>query len=287
MNALGRTILLVLFNILLIPTIAAADTVGTYYITDYSTNKVYMVNGHTLTSFSAYPGTNETPIAVSGGTVRLENFFLNTGHVYSLSGTQIGTNASPGLSGMKIYDATTDGTNNYFVFGNNGTVYKTGLDYSSGTALFTGTPGVYISYDPTNNSLWLSGGTTSTGQSITTISDYSMDGTLLSSFDSGSRYNYALAFDPADSTLWVANPDSNSRYNNINLVQYSRTGSVVSTMTVTLPFSSPGFFGGEFGEIGYVQGGGDPPAGGSVPEPTTLVLLGSGLFGLRARIRRK
>jgi len=276
MRALGRIILV--FSILLsVSTIASADTLGTYYITDYNGSQVYMVNGQTVSSFTAQP--NETPIAVSGGTIRLESAFLLPGHSYDLSGNKLGNTAGAGLPGMKIFDATTDGTNNYFIFGNNKTVYKTDLDYGNPTALFTGRPGQFITYDPTNNSLWLSGGWTPSWAPLTTISDYSLDGTLLSSFDTGLSNN-ALAFDPADSSLWVANADPTNRYQ-LDLAQYSRTGTVLSTMTVTLPSRLSGPFGGEFGEQGYV-----PPISGSVPEPTSFLLLGSGILGLGAAKRR-
>ena len=58
-----------------------------------------------------------------------------------------------------------------------------------------------VAYDPQNNSLWISGYRTDV------IADYSLNGTLLSSFSTGLGTDLeadALGFDPADSTLWFA-----------------------------------------------------------------------------------
>ena len=108
-----------------------------------------------------------------------------------------------------------------------------------------------MTYDPTNNSLWISG----IGD-WDVIADFSLTGTLLSSFSTGMRGRYALAFDPADATLW---------FNNSNLLyQYSTSGVLLQSGTPSgLPDAD--FLAGEFAEA---------PA---VPIPAALPLFASGL----------
>jgi hypothetical protein len=119
-----------------------------------------------------------------------------------------------------------------------------------------------VAYDPNNNSLWIS------GYQKDVIADYSLDGTLLSSFTTGQLYLTALAFDPADSTLWF-NIGGNTLY------QYSTSGELLqSGMPIGLPSGR-----GDAGEFA------EPIS--SVPLPSALPLFASGLAGLGRLSRRK
>jgi hypothetical protein len=113
-----------------------------------------------------------------------------------------------------------------------------------------------ITYDSTNDSLWVSGWLDST------VRNYTMSGTLLSTFSTGHGFNAALALDPADGTLWLRNHEAN------RFEQYSTTGTLLSIQNYALPGAA---FGGEFAFPGGVQ---------AVPEPASLTMLGIGAFGM-------
>ena len=83
------------------------------------------------------------------------------------------------------------------------------------------------------------------------IADYSLTGTLLSSFATGTDFMAELAFDPADGTLWFTYAGTNE------LFQYSTSGTFLQSGE---PNGLPGgfYFAGEFAE--------------PEPEPATLLL---------------
>ena len=91
-------------------------------------------------------------------------------------------------------------------------VIATDLNWQNPVVLFS-VPGALngqlegVTYDPTNNSLSISPIATEAN-----ISEYSLTGTLLSSFSTGGLNFSALAFDPADGTLWASLSGTNLLY---------------------------------------------------------------------------
>jgi hypothetical protein len=199
---------------------AGPGPIGTYYITD-SNNPVTGaatldgIKGSSYNSNANYSAF-ESPIAVFAG----PNVVRTTGDqgtrtggeytgVDSLTVIKDGTtytNNGFGLGPFNhfFFDGTTNGVNNFAVeYGNNGAVVATDTSWGGlSTVLFTtGIGNDYgITYDKWNDSLWIQN--YGTGN----VTDYSMAGTILSSFggvhDGGAKT--ALAMD-IDRTLWFAN----------------------------------------------------------------------------------
>jgi hypothetical protein len=134
----------------------------------------------------------------------------------------------------------------------------------------TGDHWLGIAYDPLNNSLWISG-FPPTSPVDYELADYSLSGTLLSSFTTGLGLMAALGFDPADGTLWFSYNESNMLY------QYSTSGTLLQTGTPSgLPSGFNSFLAGDFAE-------GPQEA----PEPSSLALLGVACAALGALTLRK
>jgi hypothetical protein len=267
LHSRGYTGLMAFFLAMVSAWTGRAQTVGpvsTYYLTAGVSSTVYIVqNGQVTASFptvTVSSGSNyEYPIAVYGSTFRTTNGVsgFGNGYEYTLNGTPTGASYSLPSPISAAYDSTTDGTHNYLVDYGAGTVYQTDTDYTNPVALFGGLGGdafLGITYDTTNNSLWVSGWTTNQ------VSDYALNGTLLSTFSatalSSSISGFAL--DPASGTFWMESQSSGV------FLEYSKTG--VLLQTVTIPsLVGVNILGGEFS---------------TVPEPAPLALLSLGVVVL-------
>src|ERR1035438_131387 len=169
---------------------------------------------------TAYGTQGESPIAVWGDIRTTGAAGAIYGGQYTLAGIPTGTTYILPGAVSNAYDSTSDGSHNYLVDFDSGAVYQTARDFTNPVLLFNSNAytNVGITYDATNNSLWVSG-----WDNNFTVADYSLNGTLLSSFSIGHDRNAALALDPADHTLWLVNDNSYSP-NYGYLEQYSTAG---------------------------------------------------------------
>lgn len=226
-------------------------------------------------------GGGQSPLAINNTVRALPFNFNNSGAEYTLAGAPTGnTYAFPGALGTEsLLDGATDGSFNYAWGFGQGVLYQFSLNWTNPIVIFSLGNGsgsrLGLTYDPSNDSFWIAGFASTVG---TLISDYSRNGTLLSSFNIGHDQNGALALDPADGTLWLTNTTAST----LTLEQYLRStpGSFGATQTPLNTQSYAGIsattYGGEFQFVG-------------VPEPSIGVLLLAAIatFALHRSLRRK
>ncbi|MFO1055183.1 MAG: hypothetical protein U1F36_23440 [Planctomycetota bacterium] len=155
-------------------------------------------SGVLLRTWSVPPGTAQYQYAlVVHDTIRTMG--ANVGDIgaqYDLNGTDLGARFTHPTGPSRAWDGTTDGVHHYTI-DTAGGVYRLDRDWSNPVFLFSAGGIGALTYDPTNDSLWVSQFGTST------ITDYTMTGSVISSFSTGHTQNMALALDDADGTLWL------------------------------------------------------------------------------------
>ena len=276
------------FGVLLFAALAAANAdtftgpTSPLFLDTYTGDGFTMVEVQGTSIINTFPlGSTEEFFAIAGNTIytRGNTPAVTNGAQYTLAGAPTGNPDAPALPPGETYslefDGTSNGTNNFFVEDvgvRNGVlargVYQTSLDWSNPQLLFFvpsyGWRG--ISYDPNNQSLWIS--------YPGFMADYSLDGSLITSFTTPGNLTFGLAYDAVDDTLWGDLSGT--------LFQYSTGGVLLQTGTISGMPSDTVF--------GLDSPTSDPPSNPSVPEPGTFSLLAGCVVGAvavrRARIRR-
>jgi hypothetical protein len=226
---------------------------GSIFVIDTSTQTV--VNSWTPQSSA------ESAFAI-GSTVRTVNGLGGSGNgaEYTLDGTFTGTTYQQNAAVLAL-DGTQDGTHNYLVDIFAGNVFSFDSNWanpvflfnpSSGPAIWTG-----ITYDATNNSLWLADVLNST------VADFTMSGALLGSFTTSAPNPVGLALDPADQTLWTTDDNLPGV-----IEQYDKSGNLLQVQT--------------YPTLGATLNGIEFAPATATPEPGVFGLAALGLLALIA-----
>ncbi len=237
-------------------------------VADAQTSEYFVLSGDQATFSVLQSGARLRDWGVASGTAQyqypiavrdtIRTMGANEGDVgaeYDFFGTDLGARFTHPPGPIRSWDGTTDGRSNFGI-DTGGGVYRFDLDWSDPSLLFGAGSVGSLTYDPTNDSLWVSQFSTST------VIEYSMGGAALRSFDTGHTQNMALALDHADGTLWLHDRTTQGTYE-----QWTKSGTRLTRVAV------PGMAGqnalaGEF----------------QLPEPSTLLLFAiGGLTALRRR----
>ncbi len=205
-----------------IPTIADAQ-VSEYYLVAGDQSMFHILQGGVVRlSWSTAVGTSshQYPLAVTT-TVRTMGTDVGwTGAEYDLIGNDLTTRYVHPPGPIYAWDGTTDGLSHYTI-DSSGNVYRLDQTWANPVQLFDAGSIGSLTYDPTNDSLWVSQFGTMN------LTEYSLTGTVLRSFSTGHVQNMALALDHADDTLWLHDRRTMGTFE-----QWSKTGQLLARFAV-------------------------------------------------------
>jgi sugar lactone lactonase YvrE len=259
------SLVLLIALLLSLGTMASADDY--YYLTAGDQSRMTIVDLNTQNWWQTSLSGNEYAIAVFPTGEVTVGAYQNNGAWYNLAGVyQYTVNNANTIPNSQWLDGTTNGKNNYTVDFYNGNVYQTDTNFNNANALFNVGNGyifIGITYDSANGNLWLADRYGNPGR----ITEYTLSGTPLFSFNTGISFISALAYEASTNTLWVTN--TNTCGSGTCLYEYDTSGNLLKTFNIPV---YDNIIGGEISTI---------------PEPGTLLLMGSGVLGLLGVVRRK
>ena len=243
---------------------------STLYLSDGDGRKILAVDllTQTVTSSPASPSVRAFPIAVAE-TIRTTGYSGGeTGGEYTLGGTPTGNTYELQAGLFSLADGTTDGSN--YNYGQNfyGGVYRFDRNWANSQLLFTAEGYAGITYDSTDNTLWLSRDRDSG------IAHYDLAGNLLGGFNTVGGLDWNLALDHSTGSLWISQAFTHPG-GATTFYEYSKTGSLLNTVSVD-GVTASSFLSGEFGA-----------EANAVPEPATGALAVLGILGFVLKRRRK
>jgi hypothetical protein len=213
----------------------APAQVSEYFLMAGDQSMFHVIRGGVLLrSWSPAPGTAQYqyPIVV---TSTIRTMGANVGEVgaaYGPAGADLGPRYTHPAGPQRSWDGATDGLANYSI-DTAGGVYRFNRDWTNPVLLFDAGGIGSLTYDPTNQSLWVS------QFSTTTIVNYTLAGAVISMFSTGHSQNMALALDHADGTLWLHDRTTQGTFE-----QWSKTGTLLNRIAVA-GMSSQNALGGE------------------------------------------
>lgn len=232
------------------------------YLTDGDGHRNFIVqNGSVQSVFGSVPSERAFGIAVAGDVRTYGYANPERGGGYDLAGNSNG-NIYTYNAGSAIADGTTNGVDTNWAIDFFGTVYKYDRNWANGQQVWSAQGYGGITYDPTDNTLWLS------ADRSAGIAHYDLNGNPLGGFNTVGGLDWDLAYEPTSNSLWVSQAFNGP---NTTLYNYDKNGTLIQSFSVP-GLGAASFFGGEF-EIGRV------------PAPGAAALMGLG--GLVASRRRR
>jgi len=252
----------VAFSCVMQPWAARADNITPYYLFDGDAGVGYKIANGTATPFSTY--FLAYPVAIRDSIWLGERDDAGA-REFTLNGTPTGATSAGGRKFTQLLDGTAGGSNNFGVecCSAQNSVTIANSDWSDQRVLFD-IPfnGSGIAFDGLTNTFYVS-------QEFThTVWHYSLAGQFLERFNLAQPL-VGLAYEWSTDSFWGFNRETD------NLVNFNRDGVILEDMDI------PGF------APSNPWGGEMPISASATPEPTSIMLLGSGvLFLARSRRRR-